>query len=78
MRTLYCGQGWLTGGVGKCNVSNQAQTNQAPRKATPGNEGEVRLIRLELKSLSRCRFGRNAQCRKIKFPRHSITQQSQK
>ena len=30
----------------------KSSRNQAPRKSTPGKEGEVRLIRLELKSLA--------------------------
>lgn len=38
------------GGLG--NARFKSSRNQAPRKATPGNEGEVRLIRLELKSLA--------------------------
>jgi GTP-binding protein len=38
------------GGLG--NTRFKSSTNQAPRKSTPGQEGEVRLIRLELKSLA--------------------------
>ena len=43
----------VTGGDGGLgNARFKSSRNQAPRKATPGNEGEVRLIRLELKSLA--------------------------
>ena len=38
------------GGLG--NSRFKSSRNQAPRKSTPGKEGEVRLIRLELKSLA--------------------------
>ena len=38
------------GGLG--NTRFKSSRNQAPRKSTPGQEGEVRLIRLELKSLA--------------------------
>ena len=38
------------GGLG--NAKFKSSTNQAPRKSTPGFEGEKRLIRLELKSLA--------------------------
>ncbi len=38
------------GGAG--NVNFKSSTNRAPRKATPGTEGEVRELRLELKVLA--------------------------
>jgi len=38
------------GGLG--NAKFKSSTNQAPRKSTPGFEGEARSIRLELKSLA--------------------------
>ena len=38
------------GGAG--NVNFKSSTNRAPRKATPGTEGEVRDLRLELKVLA--------------------------
>ena len=38
------------GGLG--NAKFKSSTNQAPRKSTPGFKGEIRAIRLELKSLA--------------------------
>ena len=40
------------GDGGQGNAKFKSSTNQAPRKFTPGFEGEIRSIRLELKSLA--------------------------
>jgi GTP-binding protein len=37
---------------GKGNVRFKSSTNRAPRQATPGGEGEQRLLRLELKTIA--------------------------
>jgi GTP-binding protein len=42
----------LGGKGGKGNVRFKSPTNRAPRQATPGGEGEERLLRLELKIIA--------------------------
>lgn len=37
---------------GKGNVRFKSSTNRAPRQCTPGGEGEIRLLRLELKMIA--------------------------
>ena len=37
---------------GKGNIRFKSSTNQAPRQSTPGGDGEIRLIRMELKVIA--------------------------
>ena len=49
---------------GKGNTRFKSATNQAPRNWTPGTNGEIRDLILELKVIAECRAGRKTECRK--------------
>ena len=52
-----------THGLG--NARFKSSTNRAPRKTTPGEQGDVRDLHLELKTISRCRSAWITQCWQI-------------
>lgn len=57
------------GGMG--NINFKSSTNRAPRQFTPGEPGESRKLRLELKVLADVVLARDAKCRQIYL--HSLS-----